>query len=141
MLKYPSRDSANGKDAADLVETVDVVLDGHPEHFESEVPDVQGVRVFTDDGEESELGAKPHGELAKGGREGGAGTGGDTCWASSHSNGGGCGKETEQASEVAVLEGEVHGSGEVKDCQQKSGQEIGQALLEALQPRTALIHE
>ena len=39
-----------------------------------------------------------------------------------------------------MLEGEVYGSGEVKDCQQHSGQEIGQALLEALEPRTALIH-
>jgi len=38
------------------------------------------------------------------------------------------------------LEGEVHGSGEVKDCKQQSGEEIGQAATEALEPRTALIH-
>ena len=60
--------------------------------------------------------------------------------ASAHGNGGGCGNETEQAGEAAMPEGEVHGSGEVKDCQQQSSQEIGQAATEALEPRTALIH-
>ena len=59
--------------------------------------------------------------------------------ASAHGNGGGCGKETEEAGEAAMLEGEVHGSGEVKDCQQQSGEEIGQAATEALEPRTAAV--
>jgi hypothetical protein len=53
----------------------------------------------------------------------------EACGASAHGNGGGCGKETEQAGETAVLEGKVDGSGEVNDCQQESGQEIGQALI------------
>ena len=60
--------------------------------------------------------------------------------ATTHSDGGGCGNETEQAGEAAVLEGEVHGSSEVEECQQHGGQEIWQAATEALEPRTALIH-
>jgi hypothetical protein len=37
------------------------------------------------------------------------------------------------------LESEMHGSGEVEDCQEHCGQEIGQPVTEALKPRTTLI--
>ena len=34
----------------------------------------------------------------------------------------------------------MHGSSEVEDSQEHSGQEVGQAAAKALEPRTALIH-
>jgi hypothetical protein len=52
--------------------------------------------------------------------------------ASAHGDGGGCGKETQQAGEAALLEGQMHGSSEVKERQKQGGPEIGQAATEAL---------
>jgi hypothetical protein len=60
--------------------------------------------------------------------------------ATAHSGSGGCGKETQQAGEATLLEGQMHSSSKVKERQKQGGHEIGQAATEALKPRTALIH-
>jgi len=61
--------------------------------------------------------------------------------ASAHRDGGDGGEEAQQAGESAVLEGEMHGSGEVEDGQEEGGHEVGLAATEAYEPRATLIDD